>query len=144
MALKLIAILVAVILVVAGLYIVKLLLTEDLYVSKGTIAYYVTIRSTTIKDFPRLNVIGEENYYSSCGDGPKPPANGIRYTSSEDPLTLQRSIEEYLLKRGFAKTEESSTGGSYLQSSTRTSLELTITPENDAQRVVATEYYILD
>ena len=144
MALKLIAIFVAVILLGAGLYILKLLFTEDLYVSKGTIAYYVTIRSTTIKDFPRLKVIGEEDYYSSCGDGPKPPANGIRYTSSEDPLILQRSIEEYLLERGFVKTEASSTGGTYLQSPTKTSLELAINPENDAHRVVATEYYLSD
>lgn len=131
--------------VLTVLYAVKLLLTEDLYTSRKTFAYYVTIQSSNIKNFPLIGVVGDEVYYSSCGDGPKPPANGIRYNSTEDPQTLRTSIEQYLLDRGFIKEEQSIEGGSYVQPGSKTSLELDIRPENEGlHRVIATEYYIFD
>lgn len=48
-----------------GLYTLMLLFTEDLYTQRGTFAYYVTIRSPTIKNFPRIQLTSEEDYYSS-------------------------------------------------------------------------------
>jgi hypothetical protein len=143
MALKIVAaILLSVALLLTGAYALKLLFTEDLYVKRGSFGYYVTIRSSTIKDFPRLKVVGEEDYYSSCGDGPKLPGNGIRYTSSEDLEVLKQSIERYLVSTGFSKEENSKEGGSYVQPDHKTFFDLMIMPENDGLlRVVATEYY---
>jgi hypothetical protein len=144
MAFKMVAaaILLGVVALVTGAYALKLLFTEDLYVKRSSFGYYVTIRSSTIKDFPLLKVIGEEDYYSSCGDGPKLPGNGIRYTSSEDPEVLKQSIEQYLVSTGFSKQENSKEGGTYLQPDHKTSFDLMIMPRNDGLlRVVATEYY---
>jgi hypothetical protein len=125
-----------------GLYTLMLLFTEDLYTQKGTFAYYVTIRSPTIKNFPRIQLTGEEDYYSSCGDGPKLPANGIRYVSSETQQALKQSIEEYLFKIGFTKATDSAEGGEYVQPDGKTFFDLRIMPEaGGVQRVVATESY---
>lgn len=141
MVLKIAAAILLGVVLVTGAYALKLLFTEDLYVKRGSFGYYVTIRSSTIKSFPLLKVVGEEDYYSSCGDGPKLPANGIRYTSSENPQELKHSIEEYLISRGFSKEENSREGGTYVQPDRETSFDLMIMPENGLQRVVATENY---
>lgn len=125
-----------------GLYTLLLLFTEDLYSQKGTFAYYVTIRSPTIKYFPRIQLTGEEDYYSSCGDGPKLPANGIRYNSTEKPEVLKQTIEAYLLKHGFQKESDEINGGEYEQPGSKTYFHLMIMPEaNGVHRVVATESY---
>ena len=134
--------LVAVVGTVVGLYTLMLLFTEDLYSQRGTFAYYVTIRSPTIKNFPRIQLTAEEDYYSSCGDGPKLPANGIRYVSSQNQQALKQAIEEYLSKGGFTKETDSVEGGEYVQADGQTHFDLRITPEaGGLHRVVATETY---
>jgi hypothetical protein len=128
-----------------GLYTLLLLFTEDLYTQKGTYAYYVTISSPTIKYFPRIQLTEEEDYYSSCGDGPKLPANGIRYGSTQKPDVLKQTIEAYLLKRGFIKETDEMHGGEYAQPGSKVSLHLMIMPEaNGVHRVVVTESYAWD
>jgi hypothetical protein len=128
-----------------GLYTLLLLFTEDLYVQKGTYSYYITIRSSTIKNFPRIQLAAEEDYYSSCGDGPKLPANGIRYLSTENREALKQAIEQYLFRNGFAKEADAKDGGEYTQPGTKTYFDLMVLPDKDGlQRVVATEYYSLD
>jgi hypothetical protein len=122
-----------------GLYSLLLLFTEDLYSERGSFAYYVTIRSSTIKNFPMIQFVGEESFYSSCGDGPKLPANGIRYVSNGIPQDLKQSIERYLLGSGFVRDVE----GQYTTPDGNTLFEVDIIPENSGlQRVVATEYYV--
>ena len=88
----------------AALYAAKLLMTEDLTTSRGTFAYYVTIRSSNIKDFPRLGVVGEENYYSSCGDGPKPPAKRNNVHVQRNPSEAQRFDRTVSIKKGVCET----------------------------------------
>lgn len=145
MAFKTVAAILLGVALVLGVYALKLMFTEDLYVKRGSFGYFVTIRSSTIKDFPRIKVVGEEDYYSSCGDGPKLPGNGIRYTSNEDLQGLKQSIEQYLISRGFSKEENSQEGGTYVQPDRETSFDLMIMPQTDGtQRVVATEYYNVD
>lgn len=145
MAFKTVAAILLGVALVLGVYALKLMFTEDLYVKRGSFGYFVTIRSSTIKDFPRIKVVGEEDYYSSCGDGPKLPGNGIRYTSTEDLQGLKQSIEQYLISRGFSKEENSQEGGTYVQPDRETSFDLMIMPQTDGtQRVVATEYYNVD
>ena len=125
-----------------GLYTLLLLFTEDLYTQKGTYAYYVTITSPTIKNFPRIQLTEEEDYYSSCGDGPKLPANGIRYTSSEKSEVLKQRIEAYLLERGFQKETDQTGGGEYARPGSRIFFDLRIVSEaGGVQRVVGTESY---
>lgn len=145
LALKIVAAICGSLVVLLALYAGKLLLTEDLLTTRGTFAYYITIRSSNVKNFPLVGVVGEVEYYASCGDGPKPPANGVFYTSDENPQKLKESIEQYLSNRGFVKTEESIHGGTYVQPDRKTSFELTIKSENDRlQRVTAIEYYSLN
>ena len=125
-----------------GLYTLMLVFTEDLYTQRGTFAYYVTIRSPTIKNFPRIQLTSEEDYYSSCGDGPKLPANGIRYTSGENQQALKQAIEEYLFKNGYNKEADAVEGGEYVQAGGKTFFDLRIMPEaGGVHRVVATESY---
>jgi hypothetical protein len=142
MTLKIVGGVLVLVVLLGALYAGKLLFTEDLYVTKGSFGYYVTIRSSNIKNFPLIGVVNQEVYYSSCGDGPKPPANGIRYTSKESPQKLKESIERHLFDRGFVKQADSIEGGDYVNPGSKTSVELTIKPEKDGlQRVIATEYY---
>jgi len=85
-------------------YVAFPLIAEDNFSKRGTIAYYVTIHSSTIKSIPSIKQVGIEEYYSSSGDGPKLPANGVIYFSKEDPKILMETLTTFLTSRGFRKT----------------------------------------
>jgi hypothetical protein len=128
--------------IIFGIYTLKLMFTEDLYTNKGTYAYYLTIRSSTIKNFPQLKKVGKEEYYFSCGDGPKRMANGINYLTEEQPEHIAEPLDRYLKSRGFVKDERRSNGESYYYKGTGSTFELDIKPdETGFHRVIGTEYY---
>lgn len=83
-------------------------MTEDLYTARGSYSYFLTINSKMIKEFPRIEFVGQERFYYSCGDGPKPAMNGISYTSSADSITIIKKIEEHISGYGFQRMLEPS------------------------------------
>jgi hypothetical protein len=119
-------------------------MAEDNYSKKGTIAYYVTIHSTTIKNFPLIKAVGSEDYYSSSGDGPKLPANGIIYLSKEDPKILMDSLTNYLISRGFTKDPGRCGSTQCVFSGNSSSIDLVIEPKGaGTQQVNCTEHFLV-
>lgn len=118
-------------------------MTEDLYTSKGSYSYFVTIRSKMVQKFPRIGYVGQEEFYYSCGDGPKPPMNGISYTSSADSVTIIKKTEEYISGYGFRRVLEPS----YLKdelwySNSESTFQLQLSKEeNGHYRVSGTECF---
>ncbi len=132
----------AIVLLAMLIHTVRLLAEEDLIVTKNSYAYFIVIRSSTIKDFPVVNKEGVEYYYSSAGDGNKPPAEGIRYTTGESFTVLLRRLEDYIVSKGYKKDESLSEGKSLYFTGSSGSFELLINEEaNATHKVIATEYY---
>ncbi|MGZ5434983.1 MAG: hypothetical protein ACXWID_02430 [Pyrinomonadaceae bacterium] len=120
------------------------LIAEDYNSKRGTIAYYVTIRSTTIKDLPLIKVVGSEDFYSSSGDGPKLPANGIVYLSKEDPKIIMDSLTTYLISRGFTKDPVLCGSRQCVFSGHSSSIDLVIEPEGaDTHQVSCIERFLV-
>jgi hypothetical protein len=126
-------------------YVVGPLIAEDAYVKRGTIAYYITIHSPAIKNFPLIKKAGDEVYYSSAGDGPKLPANGLFYLSLERPEVLSESLDSYLTGNGFDKDGKRCGEGQCIYNGKGSSIELIMTPkESGMQQVKCTEYFLND
>ena len=123
-------------------YLAVPLVAEDNYSKRGSVAYYVTIKSATIKNFPLVKLVEPEEYYSSSGDGPKLPANGVIYLSNEDPNTLMDTAVSYLVGRGFDKDDSQCGNSECTFSKKGSTVELRITPHaGDTQQVKCTEYF---
>jgi hypothetical protein len=120
------------------------LIAEDYDSKRGTIPYYVTIHSTTIKDLPLIKVVGAEDFYSSSGDGPKLPANGVIYRSSEDPKIPMDSLTNYLIGRGFTKDPVQCGPRQCVFSGHSSSIDLVIEPEGaDTHQVSCIERFLV-
>lgn len=120
------------------------LIAEDYNSKRDTIPYYVTIHSTTIKDLPLIKVVGTEDFYSSSGDGPKLPANGVIYRSSEDPKILMDSLTNYLISRGFTKDPGRCDPRQCVFSTESSSIDLNVEPEGaGTHRVSCIEYFLV-
>lgn len=134
---------IALVLLVLFVYVARPLLAEDNYSKRGSIAYYLTIHSSIIKSVPLMKEVGTEDYYSSSGDGPKLPANGVIYLSKEDPKILMESLNSFLISRGFTKDLSQCSSMRCSYSSKDSSVELAIKPMSaDTQQVNCTEYFL--
>jgi len=123
-------------------YVALPLIAEDNYSKRGTIAYYVTIKSATIKNFPLIKLVGTEDYYSSSGDGPKLPANGVIYISKEDSKTLMDAATTYLVGRGFDKDSGRCGNDECNFTQKGSTIELRISPlAGDTRQVKCVEYF---
>jgi len=125
-----------------GWHYIRIIFAESLYMKKGTLEYFLTMDSEVIENFPLVNIVGEETYYSSCGDGNKPPANGVSFDSRADKAELVRRIEAYVTEHGYKKKEESSAGDEYRYARTRSELDVRLLNLEDPPiLVVVTESY---
>jgi hypothetical protein len=125
-------------------FVARPLIAEDNYSKRGTIAYYVTIHSTTIKNLPLIKAVGSEDYYSSSGDGPKLPANGIIYSSRENPQIIMDSLTTYLISRSFTKVPSECGRTQCTFSGNSSSIDLVIEPKGaDTQQVNCTEHFLV-
>lgn len=93
------------VLVLVGLAVViaPIMFSESLYTGRGTLAYWLTIHSDVIEQFPLTGLKGEVTYFYSCGDGGKPPANGLLFQSTSDRQTLIQTVDSYLAGCGYTK-----------------------------------------
>jgi hypothetical protein len=80
----------------------KLAFSEDLFVKKGSLDYYLVIERI-IRNFPTRDLIAEEWYYHTCGDGTKPPGNELRFLTRADRETVTRDIDTYLTRNGYER-----------------------------------------
>lgn len=94
------------ILLVAGISIMKILFAESLYTHKGSFAYYIAIPSL-IKEVPEIDSINKPVYYSSVGDGVKPPQYEVTYQTIGQCKDILEKLEAYFIKHGFKKNPES-------------------------------------
>jgi hypothetical protein len=124
-----------------GLYSLLLAFTEDLYVEEGTYTYYLLIPSL-IKDIPRPQVIGTPEYYSSCGDGPKPMTTGISFHSRASRTEIYNRIDEYLRRVGYVPDVVQHRVGAFVYYKGENGFEFTIKADKgDTYHVIAQEHY---
>ena len=84
------------------LYTVKLWFTESLWSRRGSFAFLVTISEPVIREFPTLEVIGEPQYHSGWGDGPKLPDQAIFYRSRLPVAELLAQSQRYVTSCGYS------------------------------------------
>ena len=76
---------------------------EDLLYTRYSDAYWLGMPSYAVSAFPRIGMIGEEVFYSSCGDGPKLVMSGVSFASSAAPSAVWESVEEFLTQSGYRR-----------------------------------------
>jgi len=94
-----VALLIASVLTFLG-YCLKLGFSESEYMEPGSLKYYLLIHSPFIKGVPVVKPRGGLTYYSSCGDGPALPAEGVHYVSSADEGIILAKMESYFKAHG--------------------------------------------
>lgn len=115
----------ALIVTAAGMwYVSRIVFAESLYTEKGTLAYWMVVRSNIIRGFPKPGLIGEERYYYSCGDGPKPAAEGVLFSTSNNRTQIYGEADRFLKEMGFSKvSSESEAVRAYWRGDTCVSIE---------------------
>jgi len=88
-----------------AIYTLSLLFNESLECSKYSYAYFLTVHSDLIKNFPKPDLVRQEAYGSSCGDGSKPPSTSVYFTTKLSREKILPIIEEYLLRHGLMPEE---------------------------------------
>ncbi len=83
-----------------ALHSVGLMFTEDLYYSEGSYSDFL-LTPRDLSTMPLSGLVGKPRYYSSCGDGPKPPMNGISYGSALPPGEVKNEIASHFRRRGY-------------------------------------------
>ena len=106
-----------------------ILFTEDLYCDRGSFEYYVAIHSGLIKQTPLVQLQGSPRFYASCGDGPKPPANGISYTSNANAEAVKSRLTDYILNDGYVRGDDRTGSGGTVFVRGRGGVELFVSAE---------------
>ncbi len=129
-----------VLILLSGWYALSIGFDEALYTKKGTLSYYLTINSELIKDVPKPKMVGEPSYYSSCGDGPKPPAQGIIYRSRATQEELLKILDQYATEHEFVKDQKYFIF-EHAYDGNKSFIHFTLTPENGLIQVSFVETY---
>ena len=118
----------------AAFYTSSLLLSESLYSSRGSFAYWLTI-SSVIKAVPEVSPTAPARFYSSAGDGPKLPESAVTYPSSANPTEIVRAVDMYLTSKGCTRRPD----GDYVNGASVVSVE--IKPQTGSTLVTVRENY---
>lgn len=87
---------------IAG-YTARLLFEESSYPRPGTYAFYIQIPSS-LRNMPKPGLAGEPAYFSTAGDGNKPPHSEVRFLSSAPEDELLRKLKDYFRASGFQES----------------------------------------
>ena len=125
-----------------GWYCLGIMFTEDLYPKKGTFEYYLGVDSD-IRRFPLIGLVGEAEYYRTCGDGTKLPGSRVSYHTNADKQELIRGIDTYLVNNGFAKQSENPGRSEFVYTREGNEIEVRFEDSEGTQptRVVVRLYY---
>jgi hypothetical protein len=115
--------------------------TEDLYVEKNTFDYFLVVNSRFIKTVPCPGTITDLAYYSSCGDGPKPPANGVEFTTDATHQKLIDDLTAHLQRFGYREWKETDEYAEHQSETDRNAMISLYALSNNLIRVTIREYY---
>lgn len=87
-----------------GWYLVRVMYSESLYTTRGTIAYALVIPQV-IQGVPQLQPVEEPEFWHSAGDGPKPTQSQITYRSRASSAELRRALGEHFEGAGYESSE---------------------------------------
>ena len=112
--------------------------TEDLYFKRWSVAH-VLFTPSFIENLPKPQIVGDVVYYHSCGDGPKPPAEGLSFetTASKDQILAQ--FDYYLTRSGYSKDIGSSDFLDYQYSKGTTKFYFSVRPRDAGKNVVVAQ-----
>jgi hypothetical protein len=82
-------------------YHLTLFAAESYYTERGSYPYYVLIRKL-VRDLPLYQLKGDLQYFSSVGDGPKPPEEAVFYCSRGTRQDIASFYGTYMQANGFA------------------------------------------
>jgi hypothetical protein len=112
----------------------SLRLSESLYSTRGSFAYWLTI-SSVIKGVPAVDAVDGPRFYSSAGDGPKLPESAVTYRSRAPSEDIAQKLDAYFRAAGYSKQSD----GSYQRGMSIVSVE--IVAESLENRVRVKETY---
>ncbi len=84
-----------------ALHSLGLMFTEDLYYSDGSYADLL-LTPRELSSLPLTGIVGEPQYYSSCGDRHKMPSNEITYLSTMAPELVVDELQAHFRNRGYS------------------------------------------
>lgn len=102
---------------------------ETVYSQRGSLAYYITVSSNTIKEVPKPGLVGVEDYIVYSGDGPRLPGTSVAFKSNESFIAISEMISDYLAARGFEFRSDDGLAGKVF-SRGETAVLLDITPSH--------------
>jgi len=123
-----------------ALYALKLGFTEDLYFNRWSFAHLL-FTPEIIDNLPHPQRIGAAEFYHSCGDGPKPMAEGVSFESQASKEVILNQFHEYLSRRGYSRDVGDQEFSDYQYSKGDKKFSFSIQEEGGKSRVEAREYY---
>jgi hypothetical protein len=115
--------------------------TEDLYFKRWSVAHLLFTPSF-IEHLPKPNIMGEVVYYHSCGDGPKPPAEGLSFETIASKDQILTEFERYLVQNGYSQDTGPADFLDYQYSKGKTKFNFSVQPRASGKNlVVAQESY---
>jgi len=89
-----------------GLYVLNLVLSDNLAFRQGDFAYII-VTTKTVRDFPRFAVIGEKVYFKySARDGTAPGQIVMTYDSTDTVEDLERKHRAYCQRQDYPEISE--------------------------------------
>lgn len=83
-------------------HVIRVRLAESLYPSPGSFDWYISV-SSAIRHMPTPGLTGAPQYFTSAGDGPKPPQDEVTFRSSASQPEILRQIRAYLTPLGYTE-----------------------------------------
>ncbi len=112
---------------------------EHLVFRKYSFSYFV-LTTSLIRNLPQSGTIGEAEYFHERLDGTKPESFGVIYYIKDPKQEIFKTLEQYLIKNGYAKESSDSGYRDYQYSKGESRFQFSI--DNDDQnnyRVIAEE-----
>lgn len=111
---------------------------ESVYAPEDSLKGFLMIVPSVVKSIPRVGRVRDVTLYTSSGDGPKPPADGISYYTDASPDVVLRDVRAYFLSEGFSPSHDD--WSALTKGSDRVSIG--IDRENQATQLVVTVFHI--
>lgn len=99
--------------------------------------------SSLIRNVPTPGIDGDAKYYTSPGDGPKPPVDEITFRSRATEPEIRQQIATYVKAHGYVEEayKEDASISAFRNASEQTAVHLSVKPDNGMLTVEITQYH---
>lgn len=81
-----------------------------------------------MRNVPRVMLVGEPTFFTSVGDGPKPPRDELTYLSAAAPADVLGKTVDYFGSLGFSRLDSGEEPSSVVMQGRSGSLDISVRP----------------